>query len=262
MGIDDVRFKKMGPTTTGAPPKVLVEGKTTPNATVVVENKSLAPFAPTQTADTFTTVTAGADGTFKAELPAAREGDQLKVRSEARGVMGALSVRIANVEAIDGRPPVVRQQGLRLVASKDGAAFGFAQVCKSTAVGEPGQLLRMTNNRTSAAVTFTLDDEGRLPKDAKLEGKPGDVWQLATTDGTHNTSYSDGCGMLVAPSATSEPQAMSGHTGMAKVALTAPLFASGGPSACAVKQGQSATVGSCPRPTRSPRVRRSACATS
>jgi hypothetical protein len=249
--IDKLKFRKLDASTgatrlqtleprglsPGNAPAVILEGKAAPHADVVVENKSLAIFAPVNTADAFTHTKAGADGTFQVELPAAREGDRIRVQS--RGGASAVNVRIANIESIDGRPPVVRQQGLRLVARADGA-FGFAQVCRSETVGEPGQLLRMTNVRTKDAITFTLDDDGRLPKDARLTGNAGDSFELATSDGVHNTSFADGCGLLVAPS-SGEPAAAA-RANRRLITLREPLFVDGGPSARAVKQGE---IGDC-----------------
>lgn len=124
MTIDELKFRKIDVPAAPAP-KVVLEGKTEPNSDIVIENKSMAVFAPTDTADTFVHAKAGADGSFSVELPTAREGDRVVVKSGA----SAIGLRVATVESVDGRPPVVRQQGLRLVPSKDG--FAFAQVCKS-----------------------------------------------------------------------------------------------------------------------------------
>ena len=93
MSIDGVRFKKAQ--------KVIVEGKAEPGAVVTVENKSLAPFAPPGTADTFTRGEAGADGSFAIEVPAGREGDQLQLKAQSKGVLSVLGVRLQSVEAID-----------------------------------------------------------------------------------------------------------------------------------------------------------------
>lgn len=238
MTIDKLKFRKLdlptlAPSSTTAP-KVVLEGKAGPNSDVVVENKSMAVFAPTDTADTFARARAGADGSFRVELPTAREGDRVVVKSGA----SAIALRVSNVESIDGRPPVVRQQGLRLVAQSDGS-FAFTQVCKSPTVGEPGQLFKLTNVRTKEEVTFTLDDDGRLPKGARLGGAAGDSWSVSTSDGTHEVK--SGCGLLVAPSDAKEPAAAGGASKQL-ITLTQPLFVEGGPSAKSVKQGE---IGDC-----------------
>ena len=254
MTIEKLRFRRAPPGSEGgapaqAAPRVVIEGTTAPHATVVVENKSIATFAPVDTADAFARGKADASGAFAIELPAAREGDHVSVRAEvkARGVVGALAVRVANVEAVDGRAPVVRQQGLRLVANgaaPDGQTrFAFAQVCRSETVGEPGQALRFTNLRTKYTATFALDDAGRLPGDATLAGAPGDVWKLATSDGAHNTKLTDACGSLVAPDAgATMTAALRAHRPSSTVELTAPLFAAGGPKERTAKQGE---IGNC-----------------
>lgn len=235
MTIDKLKFRKVDTTPSIATPKVVLEGSAAPNSEVVVENKSMAVFAPTGigAADTFVHAKAGADGSFSVALPAAREGDRVVVKSGASAIL----LRIANVETVDGRPPVVRQQGLRLVPSKDG--FSFMQVCKSHTVGEPGQVFRLTNVRSKEEVTFTLDDDGRLPKGARLGGSAGDSWSVATSDGTHNVT--SGCGLLVAPSSAKEPAAAA-QANPQVMTLLQPLFVDGGPTAASVKQGQ---IGDC-----------------
>jgi hypothetical protein len=229
MTIDKLKFRKLDvPSTT----KVVLEGKAAPHSEVVVENKSMAVFAPTETADTFVRTKAGEDGSFSVELPTAREGDRVVVKSGA----SAIGLRVANVESIDGRPPVVRQQGLRLVPANDG--FVFTQVCKSPTVGEPGQIFRLTNVRTREEVSFTLDDDGRLPKNARVGGQAGDAWSVSTSDGTHDVT--SGCGLLVAPSDAKEPAAAA-QAKKSTFTLRDPLFTNG-PSAKSVKQGE---IGDC-----------------
>ncbi|MCC7072090.1 MAG: hypothetical protein IT383_12250 [Deltaproteobacteria bacterium] len=234
MSLDGVRFKRSNPTPPGKteePPKVVVEGKAAPNAEVLIENKSLASFAPAGEADTFVRARAGADGSFSAELPGAREGDQLKLRSGA----SVVGVRLKNVEALDGRPPVVRQQGIRLIPDGDG--FRLTNVCKSDVVGEPEQQLILTNARTGEVTTFTLDDEGKLPRGARLAGKPGDTWPVSTSDGTHLVSSA--FGVLLAPpaDATAEPLPTARTAGARLAPLSGPLFV-GGPDPRTIKQGE------------------------
>ncbi len=231
MTIDKLGFKKTGSV-------VVAQGKVAPDSEVVVENKSLAPFAPADTPDVFAHAKAGADGTFSVTLPAAREGDRLQVRAGK----SALAVRLQNVESVDGRPPVVRQQGLRLVAGEPGT-FLFSHVCKSTVVGEPGQLLQVKNRRSGEAAVLTLDDEGRLPADAQVSGAPGDVFDLATSDGAHNDSFAEVCGALCAPLAAGAqppPVAATGNVRLKK--LDGPLFADGSPRVATAKQGR---IGDC-----------------
>lgn len=232
MTIDKLKFRKLD-VPAGPAPKVVLEGRAAPHSDVVVENKSMAVFAPTETTDTFAHAKAGADGSFRVELPTAREGDRVVVTSGK----SAIALRVANVESVDGRPPVVRQQGLRLVASADG--FTFTQVCKSPTVGEPGQLFKLTNVRTKEEVSFTLDDNGLLPRSARLGGAAGDSWSVATSDGTHEVT--SGCGLLVAPSSAQEPAAAA-QARKQLITLTEPLIVGGGPSAASIKQGE---IGDC-----------------
>jgi hypothetical protein len=235
MSIDHLSVRRSSTVRTA----VVVEGTTAPHAPVVVENHSIAPFAPLHTADTFVRTTADAAGRFSVAVPATHEGDQLSVRS----VHSVVGIRVANTAPVDGRPPVMHQQGLRLVA--DAGGFAFAHVQKNTVVGEPQQVVRFTNDRTNDVVDFTLDARGRLPANARLTGKAGDVFRLATTDGVHNTDFANGCGALVAPpsstSKTSAPPALVEHAALKQQALSGPLCIDA-PQPGTVKQGQ---IGNC-----------------
>jgi hypothetical protein len=162
MTIEKLRFQKTD--------IIVVEGVTKPGATIVVENKSIAPFAPNDTPDAFMRAKAGPDGKFRIELPGAHEGDQLQLRAESRGeTLSAINVRLSEVAPVDGRIAVVRQQGLRLVPAP-GGRFKFAFVSKSTVIGEPDQALQIKNKRSGDKVMFTLDNNGRLPANARIHG--------------------------------------------------------------------------------------------
>ncbi len=218
---------------------VVVNGTTTPNAAVVVENQSLATFAPAKTADAFVHGKADAAGHFAVEVKAAHEGDHLRVRSDVSGRMSVVGVRVQHIAAIDGRPPVMHQQGLRLVDKGDGS-FRFSHAQRSDVVGEPTQQLRFKNARSGAHDDVVLDADGRLPKDASVRGKSGDSWSLATSDGAHNTKFVDTCGTLMAPVPGKDPPVCVGDTGTLKT-LSGPLFACD-PAVGAVVQG---AIGDC-----------------
>jgi len=232
MSIDKLAFQK-----SRVAGNVIVSGTTTPNARVVVENQSIATFAPKGSVDAFVRGTADAEGRFALELPAAHEGDHLRVRS-GRGVVG---VRIKNVDAVDGRVPVVHQQGLRLRDAGDGT-FTFSHAQKSDVVGEPAQIVRFTNRRTSDHVDVVLDARGRLPKDARLQGVPGDSFSIATTDGAHDTALASASLMLLTPcTGQKNPPPLAEHDGAKLQRLSGPLFARD-PALGAVSQGE---VGDC-----------------
>lgn len=235
MTIDGVRFKRADPKkgeVPGTTAKVVLEGKTTPNAEVVVENKSQAPFAPADASDVYVHAKAGADGSFAVELPAARDGDQFRLKSGASTVR----VRLKEIESIDGRAPVVRQQGIRLVPDGDG--FRFSNVSKNDVIGAAGNQLILTNSRTKEVTTFILDEEGRLPRDARLTGQRGDTWQVSTSDGV--TRVDTGFGYLMAPpaDASAEPRPTSQTQNATMGPLTGPLFGVGGPAPRTAVQGE------------------------
>lgn len=234
MTIDKLTVKRSSSVRTS----VVVEGQAAPNAQVVVENQSSATFAPLRTADAFVRTTADAMGRFSVAVPATHEGDHLRV-SSARSVVG---IRVQNTAPVDGRPPVVHQQGLRLVPADDGT-FAFTHVQKSTVVGEPKQVVRFTNDRSGDVVDIVLDARGCLPKEARLVGRAGDVFRLATTDGVHNTTFKNGCGALVAPSlsSSSQPPPLAEHAGIKSQRLGGPLCIDL-PQPGTVKQGN---IGDC-----------------
>jgi hypothetical protein len=199
---------------------VVVEGTTAPNAPVVVENQSRATFAPLRTADVLVRTTADAAGRFRVAVPATHEGDHLRVRS----AHSVVSIRVNNTAPVDGRPPVVHHQGLRLVPAGDGS-FAFTHVRRSTVVGEPKQVVRFKNDRSGDVVDYVLDERGCLPTDARLRGRAGDVFRLATTDGVHNTKFKSGWEALVAPSSSSssQPPPLAEHAGLKSQRLGGPL---------------------------------------
>jgi hypothetical protein len=90
MTIDKLTFRKIDS-------RVVMEGKAAPGATVVVENKSLAPFVTNDTPDVFARAVAGSDGMFSVEVKGAREGDRLKVGvARGHGVTSAVGVRLSS----------------------------------------------------------------------------------------------------------------------------------------------------------------------
>lgn len=231
--IRDVRFLRAQ--------KVTVEGITTPGADVVVENRSVAPFAPS-TPDAFTRTTADAQGRFEVEVRAGREGDKVLVRSDAPGVVGLLNVRVSHVAAVDGRVPELRQQGVRLREVVPGE-YALDNVCKDPRVGEPGAVVVLTHSRTGEATPITLTDDGAFPPDARLRGSAGDAWTVAVQDGVHTKTT--GCGFVVTPlkpdargCLAPAPPGTLNMTYARLQPLMGPLFLPGGPDPLSVRQGQ------------------------
>lgn len=58
-------------------------------------------------------------------------------------------------------------------------------------VSEPGAQLRFTNERTHETFDVTLDHDGNLPEDFKLQGQGGDEFSLAVSDGVNNVDFSE-----------------------------------------------------------------------
>jgi hypothetical protein len=117
-------------------------------------------------------------------------------------------------------------------------------VQKSTVVGEPKQVVRFTNDRSGDIVDFVLDERGGLPKGARLPGRAGDVFRIATTDGAHNTDLANSAGSaLVAPSSSSssQPPPLAEHEHFKSQRLGGPLCIDV-PQPGTVKQGK---IGDC-----------------
>ncbi|MBN2359337.1 MAG: hypothetical protein JXR83_07775 [Deltaproteobacteria bacterium] len=182
MPIDDIKFTRSGG-------RVMVEGRTKPHAEVEVENRSEAPWAPSTFKDDFTAARADAAGRFKVPVRDGAEGDRIHIASRAPGggALDALSVRIANLDRVDGRRPELAHHCLRLEpAGAD--SFRLRNVSRRTSMGEPFLEVRFVNARSGEVVKAELDEEGRLPPDVRLRGAAGDRVDLFISDGSHPNS--------------------------------------------------------------------------
>ncbi len=191
MSITKLKFGRAGE-------QVFVEGQAPPGSEIKAENLSAAPFAPDRAGDAFTTARAGADGRFRLAVPAAREGDQLKLRSLGSAGVALVNVRVKDLAALDGRRAEVSLQALRLVADGSGQ-YRFGNVSRHPRLSEPGATLQLTNQRTQEKASFVLDAQGLMQADARLPGLPGDVFTVAASDGAHNLDFGETWGYLVAP---------------------------------------------------------------
>ena len=223
MPINDVKFSKTAS-------KVVVEGKAAPNATVKVENLSVAPFKSDYHSDTFATAKADAKGHFRVVINGSVEGDKVKV---SQG--DASQIVTVKTGGKDTRRAEFNVQSLRLADTGDGS-YGLTTVSANACAGEPGELLQLKNNRTKQTQKVTLDDKGWFPPGFKVAGQPGDVITFASSDGVNNANFKDTCGNVIIPARRDptslkvpfEPPAQLEDQSKVKTAkITGPLFVDG-----------------------------------
>jgi Calpain family cysteine protease len=187
MPIDDLRFRK-------AAQLIMLEGTTTPGASIHVENASAAPMNATWASDKFSAAVADENGQFHVVVPAGIEGDKLRVRAN-QGVWQLVSVSVGGT---DNRRAEFNPQGLRLVERSPGI-YGVESVSANQQASEPGTVVQLFNMRDRRGGRFALDADGHFPAGFQVPGQPGDVLALACSDGVHNVDFQDPCGFLVVP---------------------------------------------------------------
>ncbi len=160
--------------------------------------------------------------------------------------VSVVGVRVATVAAVDGRAPVTRHQGLRLVPTDTPGQYRLDAVTKNPVVGEPGQLMRLRNTRTRETVAFSLDAHGHVPPRVRIDGEAGDVIRIATSDGHHNADFDASSGAVIIPpaldptGAPTEPRRLR-HAPAELRRLDGPLFHDA-PQPATVQQGD---IGDC-----------------
>jgi hypothetical protein len=172
-------------------------------------------------------------------LPVAKAGDYVRVRAKNKDgvVVGTVTVRLSGTDTTHA--PLAPA---RLALYDDGsgkAALLWAQDVLRPA-SEPFAKFRLSNVRTGAETTVTLDENGALPADFSLAGKVGDEYTLAVSDGTTNVDFKNKHGktLVVAgktpregdiadPSAYSEHLDPKGRTIVGLRHYTGPLFVDG-----------------------------------
>lgn len=219
MTIDDLRFRRTARA-------VVVEGTAAPGALIRVENASAAPMHATWASDGYRHARADAQGHFQVKVPAAIEGDKVRVKAD-HGLWQVVSVKAGGT---DNRRAEFNPQGLRLVQKEPGV-YGIDTVSVDSQAGEPGTVVQLFNMRDRQGGRFALDAEGHFPGGFRVPGQPGDVLALACSDGVNNVDFQDPCGFLVVPpparadgdTSVFEPGLLPGDTAKL-VARKGPLF--------------------------------------
>ncbi len=243
-----------GPLSVDGDQKDGIRGRARPGDQVEAINLSTAPSGRLHLTDTVVIGEAGPDGRFVGRLPDLREGDivRLRARGPGRTPTDWLTVRAWGLERADTRNAVVNLERMDLVLREGGIA-----VAHNTArpLSEPGAIVRFENARTGKTKEVTVTEAGSLPEGLTLDGRPGDRFRVAVSDGANNRDFREVAGTLVAPGQTAgggardlpDPLPTKGNQGpdgeakVPKARFEGPLF-SDGPSAADVRQG---AIGNC-----------------
>ncbi len=171
-----------------------VKGTTLPNATIEAVNVSSE--AGTKS-DVFVVGKSDGEGHFSARLSGdqrPKNGDAVRIR--ARFDDGTATDWITvQASGRDERSAALNVNRLELSMGRDGA-IDLRVRDQQPSLAEPGAVVALTNLRTKKQVSFTLDAQGRLPKDASLDGKAGDHFSVAVSDGRHNRSLEQVSGFV------------------------------------------------------------------
>lgn len=178
------------------------KGWAMPGSTIEAINLSKAPGGRLHLEDTVVIGKADGDGDFRArflgQLKGTREGDLVRLR--ARDADGAVSnwltVRIQGLGGTDQRNAVVNLNRLQL--EPRGRRIAISNF-SSRPISEPHARLQLHNRRSGRAQIIELDGNGSIPPRTHLHGRPGDVFEVAVSDGTCNRDFALSCGELICP---------------------------------------------------------------
>ncbi len=181
-----------------------ISGVTKAGATIEAINISAAPGGRLHMDDTMVVGKADAAGKFSmAHLTgdqALKEGDQVRMR--ARYADGTTSdwvtIKAHGVEAKDTRNAVVALFRVGLT-DKGTGKIDVANINEGRQVSEPGAKLQFTNSRTGEKTQVTITDVGGFPAGFQLNGKAGDSFSVAASDGVNNTAFTTAVGNVTVP---------------------------------------------------------------
>lgn len=180
--------------------KVEISGTSAPNVTVEAINLSTIPSKRLHDDNTFVLATTDASGKLhgKTELQA---GDWLRIRTrDANGKLSDWMVVRADQLGVDKRGAEIGLFRVELSDAGNGK-INVANNNNSRPISEPFAQLQFTNDRTGEKTIIKMDDTGRFPGVPKLNGKPGDTFSVAATDGRVNASFREKAGTVEVPGA-------------------------------------------------------------
>lgn len=177
-----------------------IAGTAKPGAIIEAINVTTAPGGRLHIDDTMEIARADAQGRFSGgRLPELQTGDQIRMRARyADGTTSDWVTVKANLGGADTRNAVVALFRVG-ITDAGGGKVAVANINESRQISEPGAKLQFTNTRTSEKVVVTLDDNGTFPANLKLNGKAGDVFAVAASDGTNNSTFATEVGRLTVP---------------------------------------------------------------
>ncbi|MBL8955069.1 MAG: hypothetical protein JNK82_30110 [Myxococcaceae bacterium] len=179
-------------------------GTARPGDQIEAINLSASPTGRLHTDDTTVIATADADGRFNAAKltgdQAIKEGDLIRMRARhADGTTGDWVTVRATGLGRDSRNAEVAI--FRIGLTENAGLIDVSNINASRQISEPGAKLQFTNARTGAKTVVTLNAEGSFDPGVKLQGKAGDTFNVAATDGTNNTDFALTVGKLQVPGA-------------------------------------------------------------
>ncbi len=181
-----------------------LSGSTKAGATIEAINITTAPGGRLHMEDTMVIGKADANGQFSmAKLTGdqvMREGDLVRMR--ARYADGTTSdwvtVKAQGIEAKDTRNAVVALFRIGMSDAGNGKV-AVDNINASRQVSEPGAKLQFTNSRTGEKTQVTVTDIGGFPAGFQLNGRPGDSFSIAASDGVNNTAFTTAVGNVTVP---------------------------------------------------------------
>jgi hypothetical protein len=180
--------------------KVQISGTSAPNVTVEAINLSTIPAKRLHDDNTFVLGTTDSNGKLSGTTDL-QAGDWLRIRTrDAADKLSDWMVVRADQLGVDKRGAEI---GLfRVELSDDGGGkINVANNNNSRPISEPNAQLQFTNERTKEKTVLQMDDTGRFDGVPKLNGRPGDTFSVAATDGRVNTDFKKKAGTLDVPGA-------------------------------------------------------------
>ncbi len=184
-----------------------LSGVTKAGATIEAINISAAPAGRLHLDDTMVVGKADGSGKFDAAKltgdQAIREGDLVRMRArfDDGSTSDWVTVKAHGVEAKDSRNALVALFRVGLTDT-GGGKVSVANINEGRQVSEPGAKLQFTNSRTAEKTVVTVSDTGGFPPGFTLNGKAGDSFSVAASDGVNNTDFSVAVGNVTVPGGT------------------------------------------------------------
>lgn len=244
-----------GPLTILGDQKNGIAGLAKPGVTIEAINLTTAPAGRLHLTDTMVIGTTDQFGKFQGTMPDMKEGDVIRLRTRAAdgSTSDWLTIQARGIESSDTRNALVNLERIDLLANADGSVSATPNTARP--LSEPNATLRFTNTRTGQTFDVKANDNGTLPEGTKFQGKAGDTFNIAVSDGKNNTDFRTVAGSLKVPGGTDgdlsidlpDPAVLKddlnadGSPKFRKERFTGPLFVNG-PSPADVRQG---AIGDC-----------------